>query len=147
MSKQNKALSAAAAALFGKSLTAASEHFDSPQFDSFRTEAEEAANRIQAQQDGNTQMKADLEAAIARADTAEASLATATASLADAVKKADDLGATNKQLQEWHDNHQQSLKGTRQKEDVNLPDHVASLPETHPNRLAVEAAARREAKK
>jgi septal ring factor EnvC (AmiA/AmiB activator) len=147
MSNKTKPISAAAAALFPKSLTAASEHFDSPQFESFRTEAEEAANRIQAQQDGNTQMKTDFDAAITRADTAEASLATATASLAEAEKKAADLAATNKQLQEWHDNHQQAMKGTRQKEDANLPEHIAGLPENHPNRLAVEAAARREAKK
>lgn len=147
MSNKNKPISAAAAALFPKSLTAASEHFDSSQFESFRTEAEEASNRIQAQQDGNTQMKADLDAATTRADTAEASLATATASLAEAEKKAADLATTNTQLQEWHDNHLKAMKGTRQKDDVNLPDHVASLPEGHPNRLAVEAAARRAAQK
>lgn len=66
---QKAAIATIMAALFAQSQTALSEKLSTEDFNTFAAEAEEVNNRLTAQADGNTQLKADLDAANARVST------------------------------------------------------------------------------
>lgn len=72
------------AALFGKSQQAMSEKLATDEFNAFTAEAQELADRLTAQEEGNEALKADLDAEKLKVTTAQAELATATTALATA---------------------------------------------------------------
>ena len=74
MSKLTLTATALLTALFPKSQKAVSEGLSTEDFNAFGGELVEVGTRINAQTDGNEKLKADYDAAVKRADTAEAAL-------------------------------------------------------------------------
>ncbi|PMD97394.1 hypothetical protein BWI97_07125 [Siphonobacter sp. BAB-5405] len=155
MSKQTKPITQVMSDLFPNSAKVLSEQLSTEQFNSFTTDASEAAARIEALQDGNKQMKADLEAAVTRATTAEASLKDLQGKHSTLEAEANGLKETNGKLQGWYDNHKAAIDSSTSKADASegegaLPEKIAKLSANHPNRIAYEMtvanAAKRKAK-
>lgn len=74
MNKLTLTATALLTALFPKSQKAVSEGLSTEEFNAFGVELVEVGTRINAQTDGNEKLKADYEAAVKRADEAEAAL-------------------------------------------------------------------------
>jgi len=100
------------AELFAKSTTSITEKLSTEEFATYQAELLEANNRITAQLDGNTKLKADYDAATLRADTAEAKVKDLEPKLTEAQTKITSLSAENKRLDDWFKEHKGAVNGT-----------------------------------
>lgn len=100
------------AELFAKSHTPISEKLSTDEFSTFKAELDEAKQQINAQLEGNTQLKADYDAALLRADAAEAKVKEVEPKLAEANTKISTLTAENERLDNWFKEHKGAVNGT-----------------------------------
>jgi septal ring factor EnvC (AmiA/AmiB activator) len=114
MIKPAKTVAAVLAALFPNSEKAISEKLTQEEFDAFAADAQETQNRLDAQEQGNTAITADLATANASLEQTQATL---TQAQADLTKANADLATANTTVAEltpkataW-DAHQAALKG------------------------------------
>lgn len=153
MSKTLISVATMIATLFAQSQKAISEKLSSDEFATFSAEVKETHDRLEAQQQGNEQIKADLEAEKAKASTAESQR---DAAKADLKKAQDELATAQARITElepkatqW-DAYQASLKGEAGKADGTTPakpknvsadadqariDDLRSLKAKHPSLL------------
>lgn len=142
MSNEKKTFAVIMAEFFPTSGLAISKALSKEDFDAFTADATEVSTRLSALSDGNVQLKADYEAANTRATTAEASLTEFQNKYTSLETESKGLKENNQKLQGWYDNQKKSIASTKNQQVEGLPDHIAALPENHPNRMAVEAALR-----
>jgi septal ring factor EnvC (AmiA/AmiB activator) len=107
MIKPAKTVAAVLAALFPNSEKAISEKLTQEEFDAFAADAQETQNRLDAQEQGNTAITADLATANASLEQAQADLTKANADLATANTTVTEL---TPKATAW-DAHQAALKG------------------------------------
>lgn len=107
------------AELFAKSTTPISEKLTSEEFTQFKAELDEAKQQISAQLEGNTQLKADYDAAVLRADAAEAKVKDLEPKLTEAQGKVTTLTAENQRLDTWFQAHKGAVNGTTTSGDQN----------------------------
>lgn len=100
------------AELFAKSHTPISEKLSTDEFTQFKAELDEAKQQISAQLDGNTKLKADYDAAVLRADAAEAKVKDLEPKLTEAQTKVTTLTAENDRLGKWFQEHKGAVNGT-----------------------------------
>ena len=98
--------------LFAKSQSPISEKLSTEEFAQFKAELEEAKQQINAQLEGNTKLKADYDAAVLRADTAEAKIKDLEPKLSEATSKVATLTAENDRLDKWFKEHKGAVNGT-----------------------------------
>ncbi|OZI08250.1 hypothetical protein BWI93_10305 [Siphonobacter sp. BAB-5385] len=151
MSKQTKSITQFMSENFSKSSKAISERLNTEEYNEFTSEAKGASDRIEALQDGNTKLDADYKAEMARANTAEASLAELQGKYNALEKKNSDLQATNTKLQGWYDGHKQGLDNATSKDEAGnvagMPEHISKLSATHPDRVSYEMVVANQAKR
>ncbi|MDR6195626.1 hypothetical protein [Siphonobacter sp. SORGH_AS_0500] len=136
---------------FSKSAKAISERLNTEEYNDFTSEAKEASDRIEALQDGNAKVKADYEAQLTRANTAEASLTELQGKYTALEKEKNDLQATNTKLQGWYDQQESTIKNSKSKEEAGnqagMPEHLSKLAANHPDRVAYEMVLANQAKR
>lgn len=124
-------------ALFPKSEKAVSEGLSTEDFNTFSGELVEVGTRMNAQTDGNEKLKADYEAAVKRADEAEASLKK---SQEEATALQTKLTATEAERDTFkgHYDAQVAAGKTLPKEDANSRQ-TKELPANDPTQAALDA--------
>jgi chromosome segregation ATPase len=108
--------------LFAKSSTPISEKLTTEEFATFKAELEEARSQIAAQTDGNTKLKADYDAAITRAETAEGKVKDLEPKLTEASTKISTLTTENERLGKWFNEHKGAVNGTNPNGDQSQSD-------------------------
>ena len=100
------------AELFAQSQTSISEKLSAEEFAQFKAELDEAKQQINSQLEGNTQLKADYDAAVLRADAAEGKVKDLEPKLTEANSKVTTLTAENQRLDTWFQAHKGAVNGT-----------------------------------
>lgn len=137
MNKLTLAAGALLTALFPKSQKAISEGLSTEDFNAFSGELVEVGTRINSQTEGNEKLKADFDAAVKRADEAEAKVTTLTESQKDLQGKLQSAEADRDKYKEHYDAQVNAGK-INPNEDANSRKEGATNP-NDPSALALKA--------
>lgn len=136
---------------FSKSAKAISERLNTEEYNEFTSEAKEASDRIEALQDGNAKLKADYEAELARANTAEGKITELQGKVDKLTTDATTLQETNTKLQGWYDQQESTIKNSKSKEEAgnqaSMPEHLSKLAANHPDRVTYDMVLANQAKR
>lgn len=135
MNKPTNTVSAVMKSLIPKSEKAVSENLSTEEFNALGEELTEVQARIDSQTEGNTKVKADYEAAVKRADEAEAKVTTLTESQKDLQGKLQSAEADRDKYKGFY-NEQKTAGKELPDEDANSRNADA-VPDNHPNKVAL----------